>query len=47
MNQMLTRLDQADANTRRFVSDASHELRSPPVHDPGRGRGVPRQPYCS
>jgi signal transduction histidine kinase len=29
MNQMLARLDQADASTRRFVSDASHELRSP------------------
>jgi signal transduction histidine kinase len=29
MNQMLGRLDQADATTRRFVSDASHELRSP------------------
>jgi signal transduction histidine kinase len=29
MNQMLGRLDQADASTRRFVSDASHELRSP------------------
>ncbi|WP_186827972.1 sensor histidine kinase [Knoellia locipacati] len=29
MNQMLARLDQSDASTRRFVSDASHELRSP------------------
>jgi signal transduction histidine kinase len=29
MNQMLARLDQADSSTRRFVSDASHELRSP------------------
>ncbi len=29
MNQMLGRLEQADASTRRFVSDASHELRSP------------------
>ncbi len=29
MNLMLDRLSQADATTRRFVSDASHELRSP------------------
>lgn len=29
MNQMLDRLARADATTRRFVSDASHELRSP------------------
>lgn len=29
MNQMLDRLAQADAATRQFVSDASHELRSP------------------
>lgn len=29
MNQMLDRLTQADATTRQFVSDASHELRSP------------------
>lgn len=29
MNLMLDRLEQADATTRRFVSDASHELRSP------------------
>ena len=29
MNDMLTRLERADASTRRFVSDASHELRSP------------------
>ena len=29
MNDMLGRLERADAATRRFVSDASHELRSP------------------
>jgi signal transduction histidine kinase len=29
MNRMLARLDQAQARQRRFVSDASHELRSP------------------
>jgi signal transduction histidine kinase len=29
MNEMLDRLQRADAATRRFVSDASHELRSP------------------
>ena len=29
MNLMLDRFEQADATTRRFVSDASHELRSP------------------
>lgn len=29
MNQMLDRLTLADATTRQFVSDASHELRSP------------------
>lgn len=29
MNLMLGRLEQADATTRRFISDASHELRSP------------------
>ncbi|WP_460966794.1 sensor histidine kinase [Pedococcus soli] len=29
MNLMLARLEQADATTRRFISDASHELRSP------------------
>jgi signal transduction histidine kinase len=29
MNEMLGRLERADASTRRFVSDASHELRSP------------------
>ncbi|MBT9257155.1 HAMP domain-containing protein [Phycicoccus sp. MAQZ13P-2] len=29
MNDMLDRLSRADAVTRRFVSDASHELRSP------------------
>lgn len=29
MNLMLGRLEQADTATRRFVSDASHELRSP------------------
>jgi signal transduction histidine kinase len=29
MNEMLDRLERADAATRRFVSDASHELRSP------------------
>src|SRR5690349_24269410 len=29
MNDMLTRLERADSSTRRFVSDASHELRSP------------------
>jgi signal transduction histidine kinase len=29
MNDMLTRLERADDSTRRFVSDASHELRSP------------------
>jgi signal transduction histidine kinase len=29
MNKMLDRLEQAQANERRFVSDASHELRSP------------------
>lgn len=29
MNDMLGRLERADASTRRFVSDASHELRSP------------------
>lgn len=29
MNQMLDRLDRADSATRRFISDASHELRSP------------------
>ena len=29
MNLMLSRLEQADATTRRFISDASHELRSP------------------
>ncbi len=29
MNQMLGRLDAADAAQRRFISDASHELRSP------------------
>lgn len=29
MNDMLDRLRRADASTRRFVSDASHELRSP------------------
>ena len=29
MNEMLDRLARADATTRRFISDASHELRSP------------------
>lgn len=29
MNVMLDRLERADATTRRFISDASHELRSP------------------
>ncbi len=29
MNGMLTRLEEADTRQRRFVSDASHELRSP------------------
>jgi len=29
MNDMLSRLERADDSTRRFVSDASHELRSP------------------
>ena len=29
MNLMLRRLEDADASSRRFVSDASHELRSP------------------
>lgn len=29
MNEMLDRLSRSDATTRRFVSDASHELRSP------------------
>ncbi len=29
MNSMLDRLDQSDRTTRQFVSDASHELRSP------------------
>lgn len=29
MNEMLDRLSRADATSRRFVSDASHELRSP------------------
>lgn len=29
MNRMLDRLDRADSSTRQFVSDASHELRSP------------------
>jgi signal transduction histidine kinase len=29
MNLMLERLERADASTRRFISDASHELRSP------------------
>lgn len=29
MNRMLGRLEQADATNRRFVADASHELRSP------------------
>jgi signal transduction histidine kinase len=29
MNEMLARLEKSDAATRRFVSDASHELRSP------------------
>lgn len=29
MNGMLDRLDRADASTRQFVSDASHEMRSP------------------
>jgi signal transduction histidine kinase len=29
LNRMLVRLDQAQARQRRFVSDASHELRSP------------------
>jgi signal transduction histidine kinase len=29
MNRMLSRLEQAQARQRRFVSDASHELRSP------------------
>lgn len=29
MNDMLARLSRADATTRRFISDASHELRSP------------------
>ena len=29
MNLMLARLEQSDATTRRFISDASHELRSP------------------
>jgi signal transduction histidine kinase len=29
MNDMLIRVERADASTRRFVSDASHELRSP------------------
>ena len=29
MNDMLTRLESADASQRRFISDASHELRSP------------------
>lgn len=29
MNQMLARMERADTSTRQFVSDASHELRSP------------------
>lgn len=29
MNEMLDRLARADATTRRFISDASHEMRSP------------------
>ena len=29
MNQMLARMERADMSTRQFVSDASHELRSP------------------
>ncbi len=29
MNSMLGRLEQADSTTRQFISDASHELRSP------------------
>ncbi len=47
MNHMLDRLARADAATRRFVSDASHELRSPIATirasmeiDPGRAPGA-------
>ena len=39
-NHMLDRLDDAFAQQRRFVSDASHELRSPAHRDPRTARGA-------
>ncbi|EAQ00071.1 hypothetical protein JNB_07869 [Janibacter sp. HTCC2649] len=49
MNVMLGRLEQADATTRRFISDASHELRSPlatiraAIEVPHAGTGADRE----
>ncbi len=42
MNEMLLRLEEASEQQRRFVDDASHELRSPLHADAHRARGRPR-----
>ncbi len=44
LNRMITRLDDAFANSKRFVADASHELRTPLTVLRGELEGLLREP---
>lgn len=47
LNRMITRLDDAFANSKRFVADASHELRTPLTVIQGELEGLAADPHLA